>query len=135
MIYAGTNLLAVIIAAAAAFVFGGAYYGALSKQWAKAARIDASNAKMGPVHIITSLVAELIMAFMLAGIIGHLGQFGIWNGIVTGFFIWLGFLVTSIAMSHRYQGFGWDLTFIDGVHWLGVLVLMGAIIGWFGVSA
>jgi hypothetical protein len=27
----------------------------------------------------------------------------------------------------------WSLTVIDGAHWLGVLVIQGAIIGWWGV--
>ncbi len=55
------------------------------------------------------------------------------NGIVTGFFIWLGFVATTLAVNHRYWGFGWGLTIIDAAHWLLVLVAMGAVIGWFGV--
>jgi hypothetical protein len=34
--------------------------------------------------------------------------------------------------QNRYEGFGWDLTLIDTGHWLGVLLLIGAVIGWFG---
>ena len=139
MTFAGTNLLAIIIAAAAAFIFGGAYYGALSKQWAKAARLDAAAQKMTAAHFATSIIAELIMAFVLARVIllvpGVVTDNPTMHGITSGFFMWLGFVLTSMAMSHRYQGFGWDLTLIDALHWLGVLVLMGAIIGWFGVSA
>ena len=37
------------------------------------------------------------------------------------------------VLANGYQGFGWDLTIIDGLHWLGVALIMGAIIGWFGV--
>jgi hypothetical protein len=37
-----------------------------------------------------------------------------------------------MTVNHRYQGFGWDLTLIDGLHWLGVALVMGAVIGWFG---
>jgi hypothetical protein len=77
------------------------------------------------------------MAWVLAGVIGHLGpgQATLWNGVVSGFFIWLGFVATTTAVNQRYEGFGWDLTLIDWGHWLGVLLIMGAIIGWFGVSA
>ena len=32
-----------------------------------------------------------------------------------------------------YEGFGWDLTIIDSLHWLGVTLIMGAIIGLWGV--
>ncbi|TGS90152.1 DUF1761 domain-containing protein, partial [Mesorhizobium sp. M2D.F.Ca.ET.178.01.1.1] len=29
----------------------------------------------------------------------------------------------------------WDQTLIDAGHWLGVLLLIGAVIGWFGAPA
>ncbi|KFB08787.1 DUF1761 domain-containing protein [Nitratireductor basaltis] len=135
MDFGGMNFIAIVVAAAAAFLFGGAYYGAVSKRWLKAARIDPGEARMTPVHFITSIVGELIMAWVLAGLIGHLGtgQVTLMNGIVSGLFVWAGFMMTTMAINHRYQDYGWDLTVIDGVHWLGVAVIMGAIIGWFGV--
>ncbi len=133
MAFAGISYLAILLATLAAFIIGSAYYGAIGKQWMKAARID--EAKFTPRLLINSIVCELIMAFFLAGVIGHLGdgQVTPYNGVVTGFFIWLGFIATTLAVNHRYQGFGWDLTVIDAVHWLLVLVAMGAVIGWFGV--
>lgn len=135
MDFGGMNFFAIVVAAAAAFLFGGAYYGTVSKHWLKASRIDPGEAKMRPVHFITSIVGELIMAWVLAGLIGHLGtgQVTIMNGIISGLFVWAGFMMTTMAINHRYQGYGWDLTIIDGIHWLGVAVIMGAIIGWFGV--
>ena len=137
MDFAGINYLAVIVAAVAAFVFGAVYYGALSKPWMKAARIGGSGgmARPGIGLMANSVVCELIMAWVLAGVIGHLGagQVTLWNGIVSGFFVWLGFMATTMAVNHRYEGYGWDLTIIDGIHWLGVATIMGAIIGWWGV--
>lgn len=135
MSFAGINYLAILVAAIAAFVFGAVYYGALGKPWMKAARIKPEEATMSPVLFITSFIAELVMAWVLAGVIGHLGagQVTAWNGIVSGAFVWLGFIATTLAVNHRYQGFGWDLTVIDGLHWLGVAVIMGAVIGWWGV--
>ncbi len=135
MDFAGTNYLAIVIAAVAAFAFGAVYYGALGTPWMKAARIDPASVKMTAGPFVTSFVCELIMAWVLAGVIGHLGtgQVTLWNGVVSGFFIWAGFIATTIAVNQRYQGFGWDLTLIDAGHWLGVAVVMGAVIGWFGV--
>lgn len=135
MDFAGTNYLAIVIAAVAAFAFGAVYYGALGTPWMKAARIDPASVKMTAGPFVTSFICELIMAWVLAGVIGHLGtgQVTLWNGVVSGFFIWAGFIATTIAVNQRYQGFGWDLTLIDAGHWLGVAVIMGAVIGWFGV--
>ncbi len=135
MEFGGISYLAVLIAAIAAFVFGAVYYGTLGKPWMKAARIDPAQANMSPVLFITSFVAELIMAWVLAGVIGHLGtgEVTLWNGVVSSLFVWLGFMATTVAVNQRYQGFGWDLTLIDAGHWLGVAVIMGAVIGWWGV--
>jgi len=135
MDFAGMNYLAILTAAVVAFAFGAVYYGLLGKPWMKAARIDPDKVQMTPMPFVTSFLGELVMAWVLAGVIGHLGtgQVTLWNGIVSGAFIWLGFMATTIAVNHRYQGFGWDLTFIDAGHWLGVALLMGAVIGWFGV--
>lgn len=134
MDFAGIDYLAVVVAAVLAFAFGAAWYGGLSKLWVEAVRLDPSTLKMTPTHFVTSFVAELVMAWVLAGVIGHLGagQVTAWNGIAAGAFVWLGFVATTIAVNQRYEGFGWDLTLIDWGHWLGVLVLMGAVIGWFG---
>lgn len=136
MDFAGINYLAVLLAAIAGFVFGAGYYGVLSKAWMKAGRIDPVQAKPGAAILGITFGAELVMAWALAGVIGHLGtgEVTLANGIVSGFFVWLGFMVTIMAVNHRYQSYGWDLTAIDGGHWLGVALIMGAVIGWLGIG-
>lgn len=128
------NYLAILVAALAGFIFGAVYYGLVSKPWMRAGRIDPVQARPGPALLAITFISELIMAFVLAGLIAHLGPGAVTvqNGIVSGFFVWLGFMVTTMAVNHRYQAYGWDLTLIDGAHWLGVAVVMGAVIGWFG---
>src|SRR5690606_10201435 len=135
MDFAGMNYLAIFAAAIAAFAFGGVYYMALSKPWIKAARLDPAQMKPSAAPFVISFVAELVMAWILAGAIGHLGtgQVALWNGIVSGALVWFGFMATVIAVNHRYQGYGWNLTLIDAGHWLGVALIMGAVIGWFGI--
>jgi hypothetical protein len=135
MNFAGMNYIAVVVAAIAAFIFGALYYGVLSKTWIRAGRIEPAQAKPGAAIIAVTFISELIMAWVLAGLIGHLGagQVTLWNGVISAAFVWLGFMVTTLAVNHRYQAYGWDLTAIDGGHWLGVVVIMGAVIGWFGV--
>lgn len=134
MQFAEMNYLAILVAALAGFIFGAVYYGLVSKPWMRAGRIDPVQARPGPALLAITFISELIMAFVLAGLIAHLGPGAVTvqNGIVSGFFVWLGFMVTTMAVNHRYQAYGWDLTLIDGAHWLGVAVVMGAVIGWFG---
>lgn len=134
MDFGGINHLAIVVAAIAAFAFGAGYYGLLGKPWMKAARLKPEDLGKSPAPFIIAFVDELVMAWVLAGVIGHLGtgQVTLWNGLVYAAFLWAGFIATTLAVNHRYQGFGWDLTLIDAGHWLGVALVMGGIIGWFG---
>jgi uncharacterized membrane protein required for colicin V production len=137
MSFAGMNYLAILLAAIASFLFGGAWYGALSQQWMAAvgkskAEIDKSGMA---VPMVLTFIALLVMAWVLAGVIGHLGrgQVTVRNGIISGAFVWLGFVATTLMVNHAYQGAKRTLTLIDGAHWLGVLVIQGLVIGWMGV--
>jgi hypothetical protein len=42
-------------------------------------------------------------------------------------------VITTLAVNHAFQGSKRALTLIDGGHWLGVLLLQGAVIGLMGV--
>ena len=136
MQFAGVNWLAVVAAAVVAFVIGAVYYGAIGERWMKAARIVPKGGKMVPAPslLINSLIMELVLAAMTAGVIGHLGpgQVTLGNGLISGFFLWLGFIVPTISINQRYQGFGWDLTIIDCIHWLLVMLAIGGTVGLFG---
>ena len=137
MNFAGLNPLAIVLAALAAFFWGALYYSFLSKPWMRAARLDRAAIEARPIWpmLVVSFLAELVMAWVLAGVIGHLGegQVSLRNGLISGLFAWAGFMATTLAVNHRYEGFGWDLTAIDAGHWLGVALLMGAVIGELGV--
>ena len=75
------------------------------------------------------------MAWVLAGVVGHLGtgQVTVANGLISGAFVWFGFIVTSMLVNHGFQGAKASLTLIDSGHWLGVLLVQGLVIGLFGV--
>jgi hypothetical protein len=80
-----------------------------------------------------ALVALFVMALMLAGLMGHLGDITVRGGVISGFFVWLGFVITTMGVNHAFSGAKPMLTVIDGLHWLAVLVIQGAVIGAFGV--
>ena len=61
------------------------------------------------------------------------GQVTIYNGIISGAFVWLGFVATTLVTNHGFQMKLGRLTLIDGGHWLGVLLIQGAILGAMGV--
>ncbi len=137
MAHGGTSYLAVLVAAVAAFAFGGLYYTLLGRRWLAAlgkTREDMAGAgRIAP--FVTSAVALLVMAFVLAGAIGHLGpgQVTVRNGMISGAILWAGLVMTTMAVNHRFQGHRASLTLIDGGHWLGVLLIEGFVIGLIGV--
>ena len=137
MTFAGMNYLAILIAAIAAFAWGAAYYMTLSKQWLAAVSTtrEQLGEKRSPVPFIITFVALIVMAWVLAGTLGHLGpgQVTLKNGIVSALFLWLGFVVTTVFVNNAYPGRKYSLSVIDSIHWLGVLVIQGAVIGGMGV--
>jgi len=136
MTFAGPNYLAIVVAAVAAFVFGGIYYRLLAEHWMKAVGLSKKSIQQAShAPLLVAFVAELIMAWMLAGILGHLGagQVTVKNGAVSGAFVWFGFVATTLVVNNAFGRRKPALSAIDAAHWLGVLVIMGAIIGAFGV--
>jgi hypothetical protein len=82
--------------------------------------------------MIISFVAELLMAALLAGLIGHFGAVTVKTGLIVGALCWLAFVATTIAVNNAYTGRKLALTAIDSGHWLAVLLIEGAVIGAFG---
>jgi sorbitol-specific phosphotransferase system component IIC len=109
----------------------------LGAHWMKALgkTKDEIQGNKSPLPFVIAAAAQLVIAYMLAGVMGHLGAgtVTVWHGVVTGLFLWFGFVVTTMAVNYAFQGARPMLTLIDGGHWLGVLVLQGLIIGWIGV--
>ena len=135
------NYLAIFLAAVAAFAFGAVWYGILGKQWMAAHgwnpadMLDANGKPKVPVTaMVTSFIAELVMAAVLAGVLSHVAKSGVTvkAGLMTGFICWLGFVITTLATNHAYGKAKRMLTVIDGGHWLGVLLIQGLVLGLFG---
>jgi Protein of unknown function (DUF1761) len=142
MTFAGINHLAIFIAAVVAWLAGAIYYTVLAKPWVAAqglaveqhkAMIAAKSgiAKFAP--FILTFVAEVIMAWVLAGMVGHLGSVTIRSAVISGLFVWAGFVITTLLVNNAFAGRRYMLTLIDAGHWLLVVVLMGLVIGWMGV--
>jgi len=133
MIFAGMNYAAVVVAAIVGFFAGAVWYGVLGKYWLAALGKSKADMKPAPGPFIVAAIALLVMAYVLAGTIGHLGEVDMGTGIISGAIIWAGFVATTVAVNNAFQGAKLSLTLIDAGHWLLVLLLMGAVIGAFGV--
>src|SRR4051812_32991519 len=79
MVFAGINYWAVLVAAAAGFALGGVWYRGLAKPWMAAhgftsEQIRAHHGKgTSPLPLVIAVIADVAMAWVLAGLIGHIG--------------------------------------------------------------
>jgi hypothetical protein len=139
--FANVNFLSVLVAAIAAWIFGAIYYGILGRRWMAAqgktmemckAENAGKSALAKGAPFILSFIGELIMGFVLYGILTHLSLFSLRAGIISGAFCWFGFVLTTVVINNAYCGRKPMLSVIDSAHWLGVLVIIGAVLGSFG---
>jgi Protein of unknown function (DUF1761) len=141
MAFAGYNLWAILAAGLAGYAFGALWYMALAGPWMAASgrtRADMAGRDgqgRSPLPFILALIANLVIAVVLAGLVGHLGpgQVTLRNGVISALFIGLGFVVPTMVVNNAFGGRPFALSLIDSGHWLGVLLIQGAIIGGFGV--
>jgi hypothetical protein len=129
------NYLAVVVAAVAGFMLGAGWYTVLGNVWMAGLgkTKEDCDKRPSPIPFIIAAVSCLIMAYMLAGLMGHLANVTVRGGLIAAFFVWVGFVLTTVATNHAFEGMKPVVTAIDAGHWLAVLLLMGAIIGAFGI--
>jgi hypothetical protein len=139
MDFSSINYLSVGIAALAGYVVGAIYYMVLGKAWMTAAELDPAAMKMRYSPFIISFVAEFVLAVVLYIVLDDITfagtyseNFDLKSSLAWSVILWFGFVAVPLVVNHRYQGSRWSLTVIDGIHWLLVLLVMAAIIGWFG---
>lgn len=141
MAFITVNWPAIVLAAVAAWLFGALYYTTLGSAWVAAQgktteQVKAENAGIGRVAFFApfavAFVAAVLMGWVLYGILLHLGTFSVRAGLITGAFCWLGFVVTTTAVNNAFAMRRSMLTVIDVGHWLGALLIIGAIVGWMG---
>jgi hypothetical protein len=139
MAFAGINYIAIIVAAVVAWLASAAWYMSLSKLYVAALgktpeQLEADRNRPGAfLPFVYAFVANLIMAWMLGGVLGHLGEVTLKNGVIAAAFIWFGFILTSLFVNYSFHGRSIRLIAIDAGNWLIELLVMGAVIGAMGV--
>lgn len=141
MRFAGIDYWAVFIAAIVGYAVGAVWYWAFGKPWMAALGLSKETISGRPKAprswpFVLAFIADIAMAWVLAGLIGHLGigQVTLQNGFISAAFVWFGFVITTLAVNNSFAMRKPILIAIDGGHWLAVLLIMGAIIGVMGVG-
>lgn len=135
------NYVAVLVAAVAHFFLGWLWYSVLfMKPWmkemgkekmSKKDREKAQKEMWKPM--IGNFLTLLVTAWVLANVIQFAGialhQSGGTHGLISGFYVWLGFFATTLMNTVFWGGHSWKLYTINSSHHLAGLLLMGGILG------
>ena len=134
--WSSVNYLAVLASAGASMIIGSIWYGPLfGKKFIAAMGMDkwspeqqaAEKKKMGMTYFL-QFVASLVMFYVLAWLMGGLGQMSINGGLMTAFWVWLGFVV-PLKLGDAIWGGKMSLFWIGIFNMLVTLLAAGAIIG------
>jgi Protein of unknown function (DUF1761) len=133
------NLLAVIVAAVAAFVLGFLFHGPVTgKLWMKLANIHPTgNEKLKDMipQMLWNLLTNFVTAYVLAVIYLYASTspfsngMGAATGVCVALWVWFGFLATTTSIDVIWMGRSFKLWLFEVVCSLIVMVVMGGIIG------
>ena len=137
------NYWAILVAALVSFVIGGFWYSPLfmGKPWMKLMGIEhkskqemeAMRKKAMPAYV-GSLVGSLLMAYVLAHFVEYMrlldyeGDANAFMGVMTGFWIWLGFIAPVMFTAVLFANKPVKLWLIDTGYQLASMLAMGAIL-------
>jgi hypothetical protein len=129
------NYLAVLLAAVAGVAINALWYSVILKGQVDALRKGdptIAGRQPAPPMYAVAILAQLVMAWVLAVIMKMTGLFGLVGGMIVAGFCWLGFTITALSVIHTYGYRNRAFILVDGACWLITALVMGAILGaWF----
>lgn len=112
------ELVNVLAAALAAWLFGAGWYMALAKPWMAAAgiKVDANGQPEGssPMPFILSAICMIVVAGMMRHMLGMAGVTGVGKSMLVGLGVGLFFISPWIMINNAYGMRPFKLTLIDG---------------------
>jgi len=136
------NAWAVVVATLSTMVVGSVWYTPkiFGNYWMRLAKVTPSGDSRAAVKpILITLVVSFISAWVLAGsaaISQHFygGSF-LANSLVTATILWAGFTASRFITHDAFEGRPAGLTALNCLHELVTFVVMGLVIGLFGISS
>lgn len=119
------NYLALFVAAVVKSVFGSIWYSpqVCGATWSKLTGISPEQQRKGMAFsVIVELVANVIMADVLAYVLYYSGAASWDQAIGVAFWLWLGFIVTATVGAATFEKRSWRLL---GIHWGYQLIGLG----------
>lgn len=128
------NLLAVVVAAASAFLVGGLWYGPLFlKTWQREAGVsEADMQARHPAKVFgLAFLFNLFAAYFMGHVLATYGNPALSVDVMIAMGLALAFVVTAFGVNYLFAGKSFKLFLIDAGYFLVSYSLMGLIFGLF----
>jgi len=130
------NLVPVVIAGVINMILGAFWYSPLviGKLWMRSMhkteeeiKADSSSTSMAMIYIVNT-IASLVLAYVLAHIVKFTSVNTFADGVMIGFWVWLGFVVTTVIPGYMYESRPKMLYFLFIIYQLISITLMGGVL-------
>ena len=126
------GIIAVLVAAAASYAWGAAWYTAMAKRWmATNGLTEETVNRTNPMPYIVSLVATVLVAGMTRHIMATSGITTVGGGLMTGAGLGLFVAVPWIVTNYGFAGRPRSLMLIDGAYAAVGCTIIGVVLGLF----
>ena len=122
------EMLAVLVATAAAFVLGGTYYAVFGGGLAQVSEAAAADREMPPWTLAVEVARCLVLALVVAGLAsqGRIDEPA--GGLVLGLCLWIGFPLVLFTGAVVHENTPWKLAAIHLGDWLVKLIAVALIV-------
>jgi hypothetical protein len=128
------HLLTVVsVSAILQWLLGAVWYGVVfKKSWMKLVGFaEGEKPKNVVFSMVASLIACVILSFVLANVVAWAGTRDVIGGSGIGILCWLGFMAPPLLTQHIFEGRRVNLFAINAAYWLLVMALGGGIMAAF----
>ena len=123
------NFLAVVVAAVAAFILSGIWYGLFGKQLAMLHPAYADSGSISARDVIVELARNLVVGLVLAWLLDQVGVEEWAQAALVGLVLWIGIAVVLLIGSVYHEKVPVKLAAIHAGDWLLKLVVIAIIVG------
>jgi len=126
-------IIMVIIAGILQWLLGALWYGVIfKKSWRKfVGYVEGETPKNSVFGMVISLIACLLLSFVLAHIVGWAGSMNFTGGSKIAIICWLGFMAPPLFTQHIFENRRANLFAINASYWLLAMALAGGILAAF----
>ncbi|MBI2448917.1 DUF1761 domain-containing protein [Candidatus Pacearchaeota archaeon] len=129
------NYLAVLVAGIVSMVLGSLWYSPVlfGNAWMRAGGLtkemmNETKKKGMAWRYILAFIGSLLIAYVLAHFVDYTQSASFTDGMLTGFWTWLGFMVPVMVGSVLWEGKTWGFYIINVLYQLVSLLIMGGIL-------